>query len=402
MKAHYNITNDKLFAKFDDRLSPGEYASCRAAGFAWWPGSKQFVSKWSTQAEDWLIERGLTIEDDDTPDNVEERVERFSKYAENAEQSAASSEAYLESGRANTERRQKNASNAIEKNLSAAEHWQNRIAGSIRAALYKERPDVIARRIDGLQKDERKYIKELDRKQWSPPSHCYIDGAYNAWRNRKAELEAQLNADKLADNPWTSERKAEAIAELRQLREAIFDKEKLEAAWKEQSDWRQRWLDHVQKRLQYERALLEAAGGIVAGIGAAPLDKEKFQVGGAIKTRSDKWRIVTKVNKRTVEVFDTACRWKQFWKVDRTEITETATAEEVKNAELHSELWHAQNRYQESLKAVALVAKIEKDHAAELDAFCRARGWGSYSHLGRDDKAGIIHDWQRAKKEKAE
>lgn len=385
MQATYNITNDKLFAKFDDRLSPEDYKAARHAGFVWWPGSKQFVAKWSTQAEDFLLGMGISeIAEDDAPDNVEARVNRFDKYASEAGQSAESAETYLNE-RANTERRRKNAVNAIEKNLSAAEHWQERIESAIRHAAFKERPDVIARRIEGIEKQERKFKKELDRKQWHCPSSCYNDEAYRKYSSRKAELEAQLNADKRAGNPWSDAKKAEAIAELRPLKAAIFYEDKLAAAWKAHCDWAQRWLDHVQKRLQYERACLEAVGGIVGGTGSAPMDHEKFQVAGAIQTRNGEWLTITKVNKRTVEVFCRSFSSFHYRKIDRTEITGVLSPEEAKAQEPQLE---QQRKAHVAMMDLAhkQAAKLESEHMAELDEMSRPR---KYSELGRYDKEQV-------------
>ncbi len=152
MHATYNITNDKLKAWFDSRLSTEDYNAARRAGFVYWHGSKCFCAKWSVRAEDFLRGMGLAeITEDDSPDDVKARVDRFNKYAQSAETSAEHSQNYLATG-ANTERRRENALRAIDKNLSEAEHWQRRIAGAIRAATYKDKPDVIARRIRGLSR----------------------------------------------------------------------------------------------------------------------------------------------------------------------------------------------------------------------------------------------------------
>jgi hypothetical protein len=66
MKATCNITNDKLSAWSDTRLSPEDYERMCQARFAFWHGSKRFVAKWSPQAEDILQDFGFTIEEDDT------------------------------------------------------------------------------------------------------------------------------------------------------------------------------------------------------------------------------------------------------------------------------------------------------------------------------------------------
>ena len=98
MQATYNICDDKLRASFDARLPEDQYKQIRAAGFSYWHGSKLFVAKWSVTAEDKLREFGIEeIEDDDQPDDVEARVDRFSGYADNAEQSAESASNYAHS-----------------------------------------------------------------------------------------------------------------------------------------------------------------------------------------------------------------------------------------------------------------------------------------------------------------
>lgn len=362
--ALYNITNDKLFAKFDERLSKEDYQAARHAGFVWWPGSKQFVAKWSTQAEDYLRGKGIeTIGEDDTPDNVEARVERFEKYAGEAEKSATSAENYLNSERANTERRRENAVNAIEKNLSAAEHWNRRIESAIRHAARKERPDVIARRIEELEKDKRRHIAN------STPDPR-VDGARYG----------------CADSVWCGPRTGRGGFWLK--------KSELPAA----QDHAKRWIEHIDKRLLYERAMLEAAGGIVGGTGAAPMDHEKFQIGGAVKTRRQDWQIITKVNKRTVEVFNPGCHWRNYWKVDRTEITEVVSVEEVNNAPENSELWHVKRRKAAKLAEIAEVMRAEKDHMPELEKICAEKGWGKYAHQGDDSKKQIVYMFLSAQK----
>jgi hypothetical protein len=344
MKAHYNITNDKLFAEFDERLSPENYKAARSAGFVWWPGSKQFVSKWSTQAEDFLRGMGITeIAEDDTPDDVEARVNRFDKYANEAEQGAASAESYL-AERANTERRRKNAVNAIEKNLSAAEHWQERIEGAIRHAAFKERPDVIARRIEGLEKDLRKKVAD------STPD-TRVDGARYGSPN-------QVWVGQARGGHWV-------------------DKDKLPAI----QAWAKRWIDHINNRLQYERACLAAVGGIVGGTGAAPMDHDKFQITGAILTRGE-WHTITKVNKRTVEVFCPSFTSFHYSKIDRTDIAEVLSPEEAK---AQCPQLEAQRKAYVAMMELAhkQAAKLEKEHMAELDEMSRPR---KYSELGRYDQ----------------
>lgn len=287
MHATYNITNDKLRVWFDSRLSEVDYKEARRVGFVYWHGSKCFAAKWSTQAEDFLRDMGIeTIEADDQPDNVEARVERFSGYAEKAEQSAESSETYLNE-RANTERRRENAINGIEKNLKLAEHWQERIAGAIRHAQYKERPDVIARRIRGLEADRRRFERDMTINEKVKPYES--EGVLHYWVGHGR------------GGHWTTQEKIE-----------------------QHKPWALRWIAHIDRRLEYENACLAAAGGCPEVL--RPERKKVVQPKGIQKTRDGgtpevlgaagfrgylasedspvKWRLITKVNRKTIEVMD--------------------------------------------------------------------------------------------------
>lgn len=289
MHATYNITNDKLRAWFDSRLPEDDYKRARQLGFVYWHGSKCFAAKWSPGAEDFLREMGIeSIEQDDRPDDVESRVERFSGYAEKAEAAAESSENYLNE-RANTERRRENAINGIQKNLELAEHWQERIAGAIRNAQYKERPDVIARRIRGLEADRRRFEREItindkvkpDTDRQGVTRYWIGHGRGGSWRTQE-----QIDAAK----PWAN-----------------------------------RWIAHIDRRLEYENACLVAAGGCPEVL--RPERKKAIQPKGVQKTRDggtpeflgtagfrgylarrespiSSWRLIIKVNRTTIEVMD--------------------------------------------------------------------------------------------------
>jgi len=320
-KATYNITDDKLRVWFDDRLPADDYKACKSAGFTFWHGSKCFVAKWSTQAEDFILSRGIVIDDDDAPDDVEARVDRFAAYADDAAQSAESAQAHLESGRANTERRKQNAINAVARNLSAAEHWQERINAAIRHAAFKERPDVIARRIKGLESDLRREQK----------TKAECEACLSNWRKVEgfaADPEKQRNAALLVSG--RSRRTPYGIYH------GLTDGKLMAAQAVEQAiagvseilARAERWIAHIENRLLYERAALNAAGGIPA--------EQGIEKGGAIKCWRGRgnWLLVTKVNKATVEVFDPSCSWQRYGKVEKTRITEIATAAQVECGEV--------------------------------------------------------------------
>lgn len=262
-KATYNITNDKLKFWPEARLSESDYATAKQLKFAWWPGSKCFCAKWSPDAEDFVRRLGYEIAEDDTPDDVESRVERYQGHAERSEQAATSAQTYLDSERCNTERRRKNAANGIERGIETAEHWHRRVAGAISHAAYLERTDVIGRRILGLEADLRKMQKTLDQEvalnvAWNKPdltperakhitnyydhtSHCFTKDKYpNSTYEGSQTLWGALDRGVIT---------AEQAKEL-----AV-------AAHDGQTEWAARWVAHIEDRLVYEKAVYFAQGG---------------------------------------------------------------------------------------------------------------------------------------------
>lgn len=263
MTATYNITNDKLKLWPEARLSESEYAEAKSHKFTWWPGSKCFCAKWSPGAEDFITGLGYTIEDDDAPDDVESRVDRYQGYAERSESASSSAAAYLESERCNTERRRKNAANGVERNLESAEHWHRRVEGAIRHAAYKERTDVIGRRILGLEADLRKTQKILDQAvalsvAWQNPdltlerakhitnyydhtSHCFTKDKYPASKyDGPRSLWSALN---------------DGLINHEQAREIAMPAHDRTIAWAT------RWVMHIEDRLVYEKTVYFAQGG---------------------------------------------------------------------------------------------------------------------------------------------
>lgn len=68
--ATYNITDDRLRLSLGAKPSPEQVEAMRKAGFSYWPGQKLNVTKWTPEAEDYILGLGIEIEADDTPDDV--------------------------------------------------------------------------------------------------------------------------------------------------------------------------------------------------------------------------------------------------------------------------------------------------------------------------------------------
>ncbi len=291
-RASYNITNDRLKVWFAERLPADQYAEAKRLGFVYWFGSKCLTRVWTPEAEDFITSRGIEIEEDDSPDDSEARVERFGKYAANAEQSAESREDYLNT-RANTERRQRLALAGAVRETEKAAYWQGRIERSIRHAAFKESPGLIARRIEGLTTDARKWENQIhfeDTPRNRNGSQIWVGngGRSHGW--------------------WTTE---EAFATHTQRCK--------------------RWLAHIEDRLTYERAILAAAGGLQADM-AAPGGVE-IEVGGAVLCGGE-WLEVTKVNPKSIEVYHPSSYSQKWRKLDRTTLSDVASKLRVDSGEI--------------------------------------------------------------------
>ncbi len=278
MHATYNITDDKIKFWPDGRLTDEQHKQARQWNFAWWPGRKCFAAKWSCGAVDFLAALGLSeIEADDTPDDVESRLDRFSQYAASAAQQAASATERAEN--ATTARRERLSAGVAERESERAQYWQERIAGAVRHAEMKMNPHVIARRIKELEADRRRWAKDTDIKtaRYVNPLDYLVLG-----EDGKRHI----------------------------------DRPRWETAFEPYHRLALRWLAHIDMRLQFERALLEALGGL-------PADKPGLEVGGAIET-SYGWREVLKINNVTVEI--DCGPWPWLHKMPKTDIRATMTA----------------------------------------------------------------------------
>ena len=304
MQAAYNITNDTIFLNPSRRLTDEEYAQAKAANARWFPGRKVFAFKWSLAALDFLAQLGIDeneISEDDTPDDAAARVERFQEYAANAQDNAARAADYADE--ANTQRRRELAARRATNEAERAAYWNSRILGAISHARMKENPGVISRRVKELEADERKTQKTIESdtnfiEAWNDPTKELTLNRALAIANY-----GKVNGiwSKLHDGTMTP-------AEAREISTARHS-ERLARA--------QKVLNHLQMRLAYERALLDAMGGDPAA--------QAFEVGGAVVKRDwhgdgPKYCEILKVNKTTVEIRDPSYYWIQSGgvKIDKT------------------------------------------------------------------------------------
>jgi hypothetical protein len=187
-----------------------------------------------------------------------------------------------------------------------SQYWADRAAGALRHAKYKERPAVRARRIKGLEADQRRHERDRDRartflKLWEADgltlerakaiaNHDHISQCFPLSRYPRelpaSQYEGQMSLWSALDGviPPETARSIAVNAHHRTIERA------------------DRWLEHLANRLAYERTMLAEAGGIVT-------DEVGPQVGGACRCWASPgygrgWSFIKKVNKVSVTVED--------------------------------------------------------------------------------------------------
>jgi SAM-dependent methyltransferase len=344
--ATYSPDDNKLRLSFVSRLPREDYDRLRSAGFAWAPKQELFVAPmWTPEREDIALEFAGEIDDEDTSlvERAEARAERFENLAEKRAADGARARDAVSAiadgiplgqpilvghhSERHARRDAERIENGMRKAISAFEtagYWKGRAAGAIRAAKYKERPDVRARRIKRIEAEERKMAKvkkdnefalrfwrggmKFRRKQdgaevvfdpstddqrelasfvlGTDPRLSYLNVAPNSHGSHWSAWDVlRPEGERYTACPTMTLPEIQAIA-LRVYPEAI-----------ERCD---RWLAHYAGRLEYERAMLADAGGTVA-------DRTGPEVGGAcLCWCSPRWGMskIIKVNKVSVTVFD--------------------------------------------------------------------------------------------------
>lgn len=328
--ATYSPEDNKLRLRASARLDPELYKRVRAAGFIWAPKQDLFVAPmWTPGREDFALELAGEIGDEDTKlvDRAEDRAERFETYQDKRANDAHAALERVEQisggiplgqpilighhseahARRDAERIETSMRKAV-KMWETSEYWERRAAGAIRHAHYKERPDVRARRIKGLEADLRKAEKLKDQ----------MTSAIRVWNHPSLTFEHALKfAGNFSDSGGYSSLTYMTMGRPRSAYDLLYEAARggLDDVGKSQLlAWiigkktttcnntiahYERWVNHYKNRLTYERAMLASEGGIEA-------DKSKPEKGGAVKcwVKRGHWLEIQKVNKVTVSVLD--------------------------------------------------------------------------------------------------
>lgn len=317
--ATYSPEDNKLRLYPSGRLDAETYAKVKATGFIWAPKQELFVAPmWTPARKDLLLGLCGEIDDEDKSlvERAEDRAERFTDYSESrAEDAECARKAVFaiadgipfgqpilvghhseKHARKDAEKIHNGMGRAV-KMWEQSQYWTARAAGAIHAAKYKERPDVRARRIKGLEADKRKQEKtkaesELFLKLWSkahdPEALKRKDGAPTTFKERALYVAgishlywSELNSDTLTPE----EAQAKAVKMYEEFLPTC-----------------NRWIAHFENRLAYERAMLSESGGTVA-------DRTGPEKGGACRCWAtargkNTYSKIVKVNKVSVTVLD--------------------------------------------------------------------------------------------------
>lgn len=307
MSATYSPEDNKLRLYTVARLDKETYTRARALGFIYAPKQQLFVAPaWKPSREDFLLELCGEIGDEDTTlvDRAEQRADRFEDYSSKRAQDAESARKrvdqiaerfhggqpilvghHSERGARKDKERIENGMRKAIRMWETSEYWTHRAAGAIRAAKYKELPGVRARRIKGLEAEERKMQKQAQA----------AAAMLLAWTEKPVDNARALvlaDSGKAPMGVWSDLHAGKITAD-----EA---REKATASANRVIAWAERWLNHLGNRLAYERAMMAETGGTAA-------DKTNPEVGGACKcwaSHRGGWSYIMKVNAVTVTVLD--------------------------------------------------------------------------------------------------
>lgn len=329
MQATYSPEDNKLRLYPSSRLDSETYSRVKEAGFKWAPKQELFVAPaWTPTRADLLIELCGEIGDEDMGlvERAEERADRFGDYSENRARDAKSAQSAVAAIADNipfgqpilvghhSERHARRDAEKIESGMrrtvrmwEQSQYWKDRAQSAIRNAKYKELPSVRARRIKGLEAEERKYQKYIREAEmylgfWRNPeqeltlqraktitstehvSACFPLDKYPR-QEGASPYEGQMSLYSALDGIITPEQARDISVRVHERTIAHYT----------------RWVEHTQNRLEYERAMLAEAGGIVT-------DQKQPEKGGACKCwaspRGGGWSYIQKVNKVSVTVLD--------------------------------------------------------------------------------------------------
>ena len=317
-RATYSPDDNKLRLYAGGKLPSEEYTKVKAAGFKWAPKQELFVCPaWSPSAEDLLLELCSEIEDEDTSlvDRASMRAERFEEYSEKRKEDAEAAHEAVSAIADNiplgqpilvghhSERHARRDASRIESGMQKtikfwkqSEYWTMRAKGALRNAKYKERVDVRQRRIRSIEADKRKKEREKDEASkvlalWLAENHLIDAQAIELVTTGIDRYGITLPNGEHTWDLWGSLRDGKITPQY--VKEYRL---KNLPAYIARCN---RWIEHFDLRIEYEKAMIADAGGTL-------VERKGPEVGGACKcwTFRGGWSLIARVNKVSVTVMD--------------------------------------------------------------------------------------------------
>ena len=314
--ATYSPEDNKLRLYSSTRLDKETYARVAAQGFRYAPKQGFFVAPaWTPAREDLLTELCGEVGDEDTTlvQRAEDRADRFEDYSESRQRDADSARSSARSimGRFefgqpilvghHSERKARKDAERIENGMRRAvkmwetsQYWKDRAAGALAHAKYKELPEVRARRIKGLESDKRKQERNIEEatkwlNAWSRPgltleqaqdvaNYCHL--TLPRKEGDRPDFDGNPSAHTAITNSFPNLYAPRTLAEVVEHAQKVYPRVIAHA---------QRWLEHYENRIAYERAMLNEAGGLAA-------ERFTIEVGGRVLVDGE-WVAVLRLNK---------------------------------------------------------------------------------------------------------
>jgi protein-L-isoaspartate O-methyltransferase len=288
--ATYSPDDNKLRLYAVGRLDDDTYKQVKAHGFKWAPKQSLFVAPmWTPSREDFLMDLAGEIDDEDKSltERQEERAERFEDYeekrakdAERARKAVSAIADHIPLGQPilighHSERHARRDAQRIEHGMrksiqlwDTSQYWKSRAAGALAHAKYKELPAVRARRIKGIEADQRKTTKSKQESEallkfWSKDgltveqAIIFTGSTRAGWlplprkEGDRPDFNGQPSAYDALTKAHPSLYAPRSFEEVRAVALASYPRSIAHC---------ERWLAHYANRLEYEKAMLDEQG----------------------------------------------------------------------------------------------------------------------------------------------
>lgn len=271
-EATYDPDDNKLRLRSSGRLDDATYGRVNKAGFIWAPKQDLFVAPaWTPEREDLLLELCVEVEDEDTTsliDRAKERAGRFEGYGDNrrsdargAQDAANQLSQRFEWGQPilvghHSEKKARKDKAKIEGALrkavsmwDTAKYWEQRADGSISHAQHKLSAPVRARRIKTLEAERRSRQRQVEKSTLMSES----------WGQEPLTLDLAM---RIADIDHIYYRDGGSLwSQLRDEKITVDEARQIALESHKRTIARaERWAAHLDRRLSYERQLLNASG----------------------------------------------------------------------------------------------------------------------------------------------